>query len=715
MALATMSAVVPNAAPAVAASAGAADPLTSTSVVITVVTVSPSTPTPSTTPQPLSITVRLTNTTDQNLPTVRLLVDRGNPITTQRALDAAIASPSAPDPSLDAPVGTIDHAPVTAALAPKATTTVTYTTTTDVPTDAALCLCHIAIYPLYLTAHTTDASGADVLLGTAQTYLPAFSTPSYPKVTVSWIWPLIDRPHRLDSSTSFIDDSLGESVSGGRLDQMLQVVELVESQTHNGVGLTLLIDPDMIDELAVMAAGPYRVEQGHKTVAGLYTSAAAAWLVRLRAVLAIPGIGVSSVPFADPDVEALTSNGLSWTSGLGQAEQTRIATALGAPLPTASVGWPADETASPATLTALVRQGASSVLLDDATLPPLQADPAPSALAGVQTRAGALTAFVTSPQVQKYVASVMALGGLGLSALPELIAQIALRAVEDGAQSPYVVVVPPRSLDPIPEVAAQAIEDTAHTFWSTSATLASGASTATTSERGALVPPRASTGLPQPTLDLARRLGAIVPGLTSMLSSTDAVAVLGGLPAGIQRAESTWWRSHQADEATFVSQLARRVDALEAGVRIVKPTNGTYTLASTTSPLPITVENTLAVAVHVQVLVSSVNGLPGFRAQNLGTQTIAPGSSASPTRVTLHIPTHVDRTGRFTVQAVLLTPSDAPVGSPVVLTVRSTALGTIGVVITVVAGGVLAIALLVRFGRRWRRRGMPAPPPVVTT
>jgi hypothetical protein len=70
----------------------------------------------------------------------------------------------------------------------------------------------------------------------------------------------------------------------------------------------------------------------------------------------------------------------------------------------------------------------------------------------------------------------------------------------------------------------------------------------------------------------------------------------------------------------------------------------------------------------------------------------------------LHIPTHVERTGRFRVQAVLVTPSGVHIGNPVLVSVHSTALGAIGVVITVVAAVVLVLALLVRFVRRLRSR-----------
>jgi len=104
------------------------------------------------------------------------------------------------------------------------------------------------------------------------------------------------------------------------------------------------------------------------------------------------------------------------------------------------------------------------------------------------------------------------------------------------------------------------------------------------------------------------------------------------------------------------------------------------------------------------VQVVSANGLPGFSAQQIARERIPPN-----TKVTLHIPTHVERTGRFEVQAELLTPSGELIGPSVPLTVHSNALGLVGVVITVVAGGILALALIVRFVRRFRGRNRPGP------
>jgi len=61
------------------------------------------------------------------------------------------------------------------------------------------------------------------------------------------------------------------------------------------------------------------------------------------------------------------------------------------------------------------------------------------------------------------------------------------------------------------------------------------------------------------------------------------------------------------------------------------------------------------------------------------------------------------------IAVTVRTPDGLKLGRSMQLTVRSTALGTIGVVITIVAGCVLALALLVRFTRRMRGRNHPEP------
>ena len=127
------------------------------------------------------------------------------------------------------------------------------------------------------------------------------------------------------------------------------------------------------------------------------------------------------------------------------------------------------------------------------------------------------------------------------------------------------------------------------------------------------------------------------------------------------------------------------------------PKSGSYTLGSTNSPLPVTVENNLPYTVSVRLDITTLNQLPGLRAQPV-TATVRPNSK----RI-LRVPTSIARSGRIQIKAVLSAPNGQSLGSTT-LSVHSTVLGTLGVVITVVSGGVLVLALLVRFARRLRRR-----------
>ncbi len=686
-------------------SAAAQPALTSKTVKVTVVSVSPSTPASSMAPQPLTVVLKLTNTSTVTLPKVTVEGDRGNPISNQVALDQAIAHPQPPDPSQ---VGTFStDAPVLAALPPHGSTTVSYASTTDmIPNDAGLCICQDRIYPLYFTVHTTDTTGNDVVVGVAQSYVPAFGETQPKPVQVSWVWPIIDRPHRLDSST-FVDDDLAASVRDGRLDRVLRVVEDVDKR----VPMTLVIDPELIDELTVMSRGPYRVESGAKTVPGTGTAAAALWLGRLNATLAgSPDTEVDFTPPGDPDVEALSRNGLNWTV-LDQQTQAQTMAEIGAKNARSDIYWPAHEVLSPGTLNAVARKGATKVILSPTTLPRTARTPGTNALAPLQTSSGPITGVVTSSQIQRLVAPVLSIGGAGKADLPQLVAQVAIHAVEDPSRSHYVAIAAPRMIDPSP-VAATAILATAHAFWSTPLTVGAAAPPLVqpTNHGPFVSPARVAPGLSPLTIGTAGSLTDLIPAFTSMLNAADAKLLLGPLPTAIQRAESNALQSDAPLAELFARRLSARMDQLAAGVRIFKPSGGTYTLASSNSPLPVTIVNTLGVGVFVRVQVTSANGLPGFSATAPRRQSIAPGQ-----KLTLHVPTHVDRTGRFVVQATLYTPSGTQLGAPVYLSVHSTALGVIGIIITVAAAVVLALALLVRFIRR-RRNPTPRPgtaPPAI--
>src|SRR3954471_10639750 len=70
--------------------------------------------------------------------------------------------------------------------------------------------------------------------------------------------------------------------------------------------VTLAIDPALVEELGIMAAGPYAVDG--RAGAGKGTEAARAFLARLREVAAVHPI--VALPYGDVDADSLVGAGL---------------------------------------------------------------------------------------------------------------------------------------------------------------------------------------------------------------------------------------------------------------------------------------------------------------------------------------------------------------------------------------------------------------------
>jgi hypothetical protein len=151
-------------------------------------------------------------------------------------------------------------------------------------------------------------------------------------------------------------------------------------------------------------------------------------------------------------------------------------------------------------------------------------------------------------------------------------------------------------------------------------------------------------------------------------------------------------------------------------VTLLAPADGTYSLASSDSPLVLTVHNDLPFAVQVRLDLHT-RGNRGLSIADIGIQTLAPDE-----RTTLQVPTQVRQSGGFAVTAALTTPSGGALGDPVQLHVKSTAYGPISLLITIGSAallGLLFLRRLVRFVLRRRRAareagrdaGMSAPGP----
>ena len=279
------------------------------------------------------------------------------------------------------------------------------------------------------------------------------------------------------------------------------------------------------------------------------------------------------------------------------------------------------------------------------------------------------------------------------------------------------MLAPPRWVDPDVATAVRVIESTSNSL----ATRPIGLDDAV---GGQLLPngrshlasvPASARTLPTANVDTVQQANQTLPALTAVFTpprrpttiDPQAAAVLAEIPLEAQRvAASAWGRpGFAASASAFGQRLLDRLDYLTHGVQIVARPGSSYTLTSDNSPFPLTVRNTLPWPVTIRANLTTARGLAGFRATSR-TESVGANQKAS-----FKLATNVTRRGYIQVIASLSTPApdSQPIGDSVELTVRSTALGLIGVIITVGAGAVLVLALIIRFGRRLRHR-LGAPP-----
>jgi len=672
-----------------AAGPARAAPTTTASATVTLLGMTPRTPDAQTLTQAVRITARITNNTDTSYSDVQFSLERATTISQQPLLDQTIANPvTGNDTDFEVQPPLDLHKP----LGPHASVTVSYLTSVQ-----ALCLCYHGIYPYSLVASgISDPNQGFTELGRTQVLLPSFPQSPQP-VRVAWIWPLLDRPHRSVDSDVFLDESLaGEISPGGRLDRALRVPELVAGK----VPVTLVVDPDLLDSLAVMA-GPqgYRVRKGVGTVAGTGGAVARAWLARFKTVADEQSVVLTS--FADPDVNALARNGQSYSTALDGQVRARIAPYLQGASVSSQLAWPAGEALTSRALDTLVGGGVSSVLLSDAALPGGRSQqPPPDAISPLPTAAGQANALVLSTELEATFKRAVKLGTATANDGQNLIAQLAVRAEEAPDRPHFVVLAPERYVNANPGAAASVMVGVGATGWSESISLSQALATITPVDHGSL-----NTAAENPAAEISQRqlnqLNNISDAVSSMneaLHDNDAAAqLLAGFNTGILRGESSAWRGNPSGGATVVRQLQDRIDGITGSVHLVTPAVGTYSLSSANSPIVVTVANQLRKPVTVQVVLRLAEPGIGFSTPAQTTTTV-PAQGME----TVRVPSHTERLGQFRVIASLQTPDGRGLGTPIELNVRATAIGTVTKIITAVAVAVLVLLLLRRLVRRLR-------------
>jgi hypothetical protein len=662
---------------------------------------------------PIEVSGTLVNDSSDTYTDLSVRLQRGDVLSTREQLAEELADPS------QATTVTAPFLEVPGDLEPGDSLSFTYTTTTDV-----LQLGVDGVYPLLVNLNGTPADGSPERVGQLSTHLVVGQPAPPVRTTVAWLWPITDRPHR-DAEGAFTDDELADEVAdGGRLDRAVEVLEQLPrvpradpTQSDPAVPVTLAVDPALLEELSVMAAGPYTA--GDEDGAG--TADAADLLDRLRRMAGEHP--VVALAYADVDADALVAAGQSAVvtrslpgTAEGAAGDPAADTGAGAAIvrdvlgvqPRTDLAWPAGGTVGPRTLDTLQAGGVGTVVLPDAGLTDggraVGADGAPAAARStLPAAAGYVETLVADGRLTDIVAGATPDSGDArlaeqryLTELGVLTSQLAAR---DPLASQTVLVAPPRRVDPDPAAVAAMMADTVTQPWLAAApvtALSAGPQAAT----GELV--AGNAGLPADGMTEIAETSRVRDDFAAAVVG-DPDTVLAGYDAAIARAASAQWRDDPEGFAAGAADLRDTVARLRDQVTLLSPVDGTYSLASSDAPLVLTVQNDLPFAVQVRLELRT-RGNVGLTTDDIGVITLQPSS-----RTTLQVPTHVRQSGGFAVTARLTTPGGGPLGDAVQMQVKSTAYGSITLGITIGAAALLGLLFLrraVRFVLK-RRRGEP--------
>lgn len=536
------------------------------------------------------------------------------------------------------------------------------------------------------------------------------------------LWPVVETPPR-GPSTTYLDDTLASSLSsGGRLRRLLTAGATPRRDPVGPPGsaapsarplpLTWVTDPALLQGATDLADGYRYLAQG-KPQRGAGDSAAQAWMRTAGPVLrrARAEGRLLTLPYADPDIEALTKAGLGSDVGIALrrgAEQ--VSATLDVPAAD-SVVWPPGGWISGEGLDLLATSQVRAVLLRGDALPLREALPyTPGARATVQSAAGPMPALLTDPTLDAILAAGvpdppvdtgLAADGeppSGAALVQRLLAETAVITAEQPSRSRALVTAPPRYWDPSPGFLGTLLNRVGTVPWLSIVPL----STVRASEPSSA--PRAPLSYPAAAqrAELSRgyltapRFGivALRTRLRDLRSVLGVQADTATLPfdLALLRAESARWRTQPSTGLAVRGATAKALLA-DSG-RVAIASKGLITLASNRGTLPITLENNLDFPVNVRLRLTTAS-----RARLTADDTALHTVEAHRKR-TLQIDAKAFTSGVFTVRAQLFTPDGDPYGDPVELRVRSTAYGAIAVAVTTGGLALLAIAIVVRLSRR---------------
>jgi hypothetical protein len=665
------------------------------------------------------VTGTITNTSDRPIDDVRVQLRVGEAVRDDADVSAGLAGTAVTDHGTP-------FTQVSGALGPGQSAPLTVT----VPVAGAegLEVTEPGVYPLLVNVNGVPAYGGQTRLAMVSLLLPVLApggsgglAPAGPNpAQLTLLWPLVDtRPRLIGTAGSgqpiLSDDELaGSLATGGRLYGLLHAALDADQAGRSELNsMCFVIDPDLVATVAGMAHG-YQVRSGSGTTAGRGQSAAAAWLTDLRRLLS--GRCVLALPYADPDLTALNRAGgtdLTKLAVTGAAQQLR--TALGvAVTPLTGVAWPAGGTTDQPTAAALAADGDQTLLVNPDSLRPGGPSPV-RPLSGITGGKAIGTDNLVSAALTQLAPPAAEASGVGPSAAtpadePAIATQngtaaLLYRTMVAPTPGRTVLIAPPRrwtapqaQLTAFLGTVQQVLDNHYATPTGLDALVARPAAGAPAAL--AYLPEVAATEVAAPVIAAVLAEDGQQQQVEQALHAdpTDPTltpaTLIDPLRYQLLRAGSNAWRrGGSAGARAVLTAVGANLAAVTGAVQPVPPPQA-ISWASQNSQLPLTVHNELPVDVNVTVNLAMEEGV---RPSPVLTELVPARSS-----VTKFVKAKVNRSGRFTVQASLSTPSGIALGSPARLELVSSTYGTIIVVVTGIAFGALVLLAARRIYRRIR-------------
>lgn len=423
------------------------------------------------------------------------------------------------------------------------------------------------------------------------------------------------------------------------------------------------------------------------------------WLADLRAAAA--GRVVVALPYGDPDLAALDRSedgpdllGRCVAAGAGAFDD------LGAVV-VRDVAWPADEAADDDLLALALGVGASTVVLDDACLPPdVDLTYTPAGRASVTVLDSVVEAVVADRTMSSVLADSVDADQVVL-VRQRLIAEAATTTLQRPSDARGQLLVAPRSFNPVAGAIEALVADVEASGWASWQSLTD--LIATDPGPGSRSGPEIATATARAALP-ARHVADVESALTEVDDFSSALQTTDGRPdAGLltqQRAAllllGASWRGHTDELPAARETLERTVASLTTGISIAG--GSVRNLAAERSELPITLVNELDVPVQVDLVLTPRS--PRVQLDAVPRQTVPARSQQR-----VGVPVRALANGSVVVEAQLRTPAGSAIGAPVAvdLNVRADVENWIS---GVVGGGAAALLVLgvVRAVKKGRRR-----------